>query len=71
MRRFIFIVLMCLSLSGCGAWTHQMLTNVSNKNDGSVIQSDKNHTGTASNKQCNQWCHNGWCSTHCETVVNE
>jgi len=21
------------------------------------------------NKQCNQWCHNGWCSTHCDDVV--
>jgi len=21
-------------------------------------------------QSCNQWCHNGWCSTHCDNVVN-
>ena len=21
-------------------------------------------------QNCNQWCHNGWCSTHCEDVVS-
>ncbi|MDP1574509.1 MAG: hypothetical protein Q8L78_06220 [Coxiellaceae bacterium] len=20
-------------------------------------------------QNCNHWCHNGWCSTHCEDVV--
>lgn len=20
-------------------------------------------------QNCNQWCHNGWCSTHCDPVI--
>ena len=74
MKRIIIlftIVISVLSLTGCGNWGQHYLTNISNKNAGSIKTTTPQTTTTPTqNQKCNQWCHNGWCSTHCETITN-
>lgn len=31
---------------------------------------DSDNTKKPLPQDCNQWCHNGWCSTHCDQVVS-
>ena len=66
-----FIAITLASLSGCGSFVDSSMQDASNKHDGSLINGNNSNSATTTNKkQCNQWCHNGWCSTHCEDVVN-
>lgn len=66
--RFILILFSLLSLSGCSGWNSYM-NSVSNKYNQS--SDDVNAKSSVANKEkCNQWCHNGWCSTHCEQVTS-
>ncbi|MCX7126071.1 MAG: hypothetical protein NTU49_10160 [Gammaproteobacteria bacterium] len=58
--RNIFVVFSVLLLSSCGTWGHYANT-VSNKNP---------DTSVAPNQKCSNWCHNGWCSTNCESAVS-
>ena len=65
MRPLLLVLLstLFLTLTGCEGWTQIM----SNKNPDSIIpQNDP--TGTKNVPQCDQWCHNGWCSTHCKNT---
>lgn len=65
--RATFIVFGLALLSGCEEWGSKVMTDISNKHDGSLI--NPRQPATAPIKQnCNQWCHNGWCSTHCEPI---
>lgn len=69
MRRLFFITAVMIglaSLTGC-SFMGSYMNNVSTKHDGSLINNGSNQAAAASAKQCNQWCHNGWCSTHCES----
>ena len=61
---FCFVIISMLMLSGC-SFMSQKLTDISNKNAGSLTSEPKPQAGSPAQK-CNQWCHNGWCSTHCE-----
>ena len=69
--RFIFIVFGFSLLSGCSGWGSSVMTSISNKHDGSLINPPNQKAAAPSNQKCNQWCHNGWCSTHCEPVVKQ
>lgn len=70
MRRFwlyiqsLVVMLAVLMLVGC-AGTYA--TNASNKN-GSVNTEIPQPNGSASKCKDQTWCHNGWCSTHCEAA---
>lgn len=57
----LFFLLIFL-LSGCSAF-HQMMQGISTKH------AEKAPPITQTPK-CNDWCHNGWCSTHCENNPN-
>lgn len=66
----IFIVLSVLLLAGCANPT-EYVNSISNKNGGSVGASEIPQPGNATSKCQNQnWCHNGWCSTHCEEATS-
>ena len=58
----LLVVLGIALLSGCSMFG-SYATSVSNKNP------DTENT-TPANQKCNNWCHNGWCSTHCEPAVS-
>lgn len=42
------------------------MTEVSNKNP--PIQTPAGLKPATPKTSCQDWCHNGWCSTHCESV---
>lgn len=66
----VIIALIVLILAGC-AGSSTYLTSISNKNAGSV-GSDIPRPDSATSKCQNQtWCHNGWCSTHCEATSSD
>lgn len=62
--RFIFqLILISISLvtlSGCTNW--MQLTNAPAKQDA------PNQIPQPIQRTCKNWCHNGWCSTHCEAI---
>ena len=62
----LFIIPSILMLTSC-AGAYQTLTDASLKHDGSLINAQQ---PAAPKQTCNQWCHNGWCSTHCVSDVN-
>lgn len=65
MRRILlgfFVISGFLMLSGC-AGMYQTVNDASNKHDGSLI----NPPADTATPKCDQWCHNGWCSSHCQT----
>lgn len=64
----IVVVFGALLLSSC-AGLHQMMSNVSNKNGGSIPAKTETAQTTPAQK-CQSWCHNGWCSTHCENAAD-
>lgn len=55
----ISVVLGFSMLSSCSQYLNQQSNSAMNAN----AQSSK------PNQICNKWCHNGWCSEHCEDVV--
>lgn len=59
-----------LLLSSCSGLSTHFATAISNKNGGSITSGNKNGISAPGNQQCNKWCHNGWCSIHCEDVTN-
>lgn len=65
--RSIFILLIVLCLSSCSGWESYFAQNISNKHDGSLIKGKK-QTPATQKQDCHQWCHNGWCTTHCEQM---
>jgi hypothetical protein len=67
--RFVGIILGLMLLSGCSSMGSEMMNSVSSKHDGSLMKGGESKTAAVANKNCNQWCHNGWCSTHCEPVA--
>gem|GEM_PF-4859341 len=71
MLRFTFILFGLLSLSGCTGWGSKVMNDISNKHDGSLITPQTQGTAAPSNQKCDQWCHNGWCSTHCEPIEKQ
>lgn len=65
--RNVLIAMSALILSSCASF-HQLASNVSNKNaDMPKTQATTQSAGVTST--CNNWCHNGWCSTHCENTT--
>lgn len=62
--RYVFIILGILSLTSCTSMFGSYSTAVSNKNPDTAIQKPVN-------QHCNNWCHNGWCSTHCEPTTSQ
>jgi len=56
--RNMLVILTVVMLSACSS-VGQYMTGVSNKNPDAVKSAD-------SNQKCDNWCHNGWCSSHCE-----
>ena len=60
-RTCIFLIIIFL-LSGCAA-LNQMMQGVSNKRTESA-------PAPTPTPKCENWCHNGWCSTHCENSPN-
>ncbi len=60
--RIIFVAGGMLVLAGCSGW-QQYMNNASNKNPDMPKQTAAQ---TSSIQKCHSWCHNGWCSTHCE-----
>jgi hypothetical protein len=70
MRRFIsllqilFVVLGVSLLSGCA-----YMTDVSNKNP-DIQQTPVGLKASEPKSVCKNWCHNGWCSTHCENSAS-
>lgn len=58
----VFIVSGFLMLTSC-AGAYQTLNDASIKHDGSLVNSGQ--SGNATAQKCDQWCHNGWCTTHC------
>lgn len=65
MRRLLLIlpVLLVMALGGC---TGQYLTQASNKNPSGMVSANANAANAAAQCQKETWCHNGWCSSHCE-----
>ena|SRR3990167_10071565 len=72
MRRFwlytetMIVALTVLLLVGCTG--SQFLNSVSNSSVGSSAIPKPN--GATPNCQNQTWCHNGWCSTHCEATIS-
>src|SRR3990167_1813904 len=68
MRHFIsvcqilFIAISISMLAGCS-----YITSVSNKNP-DIQTTPKGLKAAEPKTSCQNWCHNGWCSTHCETT---
>ena len=50
-------------LTGCTG-SAAMVGGVSRKYD------SKQGMPSNQSQQCHQWCHNGWCSTHCDPVMS-
>lgn len=76
MRRFwlycqsVIVALVVLMLTGC-AGSSSYLTSISNKNAGSVGSDIPQPDSAVSKCQTQTWCHNGWCSTHCQTTPSD
>lgn len=68
MRRLLLTlpVLFVMALAGCSN-TGQYLTQVSNKNAKDMTSNNGTANSTAPQCQTETWCHNGWCSSHCES----
>lgn len=70
MRRFIstlqiiFMVVAVAMLAGCS-----YMTSISNKNP-PMQTTAKGLKQAEPTAVCKNWCHNGWCSTHCQNSSN-
>lgn len=71
MLRLMLVVIGVMLLSNCSGWGQQVMTSISNKHDGSSIRPQNSVATAPSNQKCNQWCHNGWCTTHCEPIEKQ
>lgn len=60
--RTLFAVIALLLLTGCATLSNYA-TGISNKNPDTVVK-------TEPAQKCDTWCHNGWCSEHCEPAVS-
>lgn len=67
MRSLIFIFKLIISITatsllvGCS-----YMNEVSNKNP--TIETPVGLKPATPKTSCQDWCHNGWCSTHCENI---
>jgi len=62
--RFLLLPLIAALLCACTGFQN-FIQDVSNKSQPAAAA-----PAAKPAQQCNQWCHNGWCSTHCEDVDN-
>ena len=68
MRVFFQIVILAISflmLAGCAELSSTM-NDISSKHQ----ESGSQNVGTVQTPSCENWCHNGWCSTHCANTAN-
>lgn len=55
--RYIMLSVLAVFLSGCG------FSGMSDKSTN--VQSGVEET----KQDCHPWCHNGWCSNHCDPLI--
>lgn len=60
--KYIFIIAMIFLMGGCARVATQISGATQKYESKNGMSSSNNH------QQCHQWCHNGWCSTHCDPV---